>query len=161
MVEYLACADCENSYWIPDSPCGEPILIDQYYNPVTVATAGRYRVLSLGERSKTSGATQSMRNDMAIEFATFTITQNQVRYSQRFCMFQGEAYRESEKPVHHVTAKKTAGNSICLEAIEHIITAQNNPIRLDIPGTYRVVPDGMHNCNSMVCYDIYGTCCGG
>ena len=54
MVEYLACADCENSYWIPYSPCGEPILIDEYYNPVTVATAGRYRVLSLGERSKTS-----------------------------------------------------------------------------------------------------------
>ena len=54
MVEYLACADCENSYWIPYSPCGEPILIDEYYNPVTVATAGRYRVMPLGVRSKTA-----------------------------------------------------------------------------------------------------------
>ena len=98
---------------------------------------------------------------MAIEFATFTITQNQVAIVSGSGVFEGEAYRVERKACTSCDGKEDRWEQYLFGGVEHIITAQNNPIRLDIPGTYRVVPDGMHNCNSMVCYDIYGTCCGG
>lgn len=44
-LEYLATEDCENESWVPYSPCGAQILVDEYYNPVVVATPGRYRVV--------------------------------------------------------------------------------------------------------------------
>lgn len=50
-VQYLACVDCENSDWIDYSPCGQVIMIDQYYNPVTISLPGYYRIISVGEVS--------------------------------------------------------------------------------------------------------------
>lgn len=50
-VEYLACQDCSEAYWIPYSPCGEQIKIDQYYNPVSIETPGTYRVVAEGDVS--------------------------------------------------------------------------------------------------------------
>ena len=51
IVQYLACIDCENEAYIDYSPCGQPIMIDQYYNPVSISTPGYYRVVSNGEVS--------------------------------------------------------------------------------------------------------------
>ena len=51
IVQYLACTDCENEDSIDYSPCGQVIMIDQYYNPVSIATPGYYRVLSNGSVS--------------------------------------------------------------------------------------------------------------
>lgn len=50
-VQYLACVDCANADWIDYSPCGQVIMIDQYYNPVTISLPGYYRVISVGEVS--------------------------------------------------------------------------------------------------------------
>ena len=47
-VEFAAYEDCEGTSWIPYSPCGTPILIDEYYNPVTISTPGRYRITPVG-----------------------------------------------------------------------------------------------------------------
>lgn len=42
-----------------------------------------------------------------------------------------------------------------------VITAAINPVVISLPGTYKVEPDGQHNCDSMICIDHYTTCCGG
>ena len=47
-VQYLACVDCENDDWIDYTPCGQVIMIDQYYNPVTISLPGYYRIISIG-----------------------------------------------------------------------------------------------------------------
>lgn len=51
IVQYLACIDCENEAYIDYSPCGQTIMIDQYYNPVNISTPGYYRIISNGEVS--------------------------------------------------------------------------------------------------------------
>ena len=55
-LQYLACEDCEKEIWIDYSPCGAPILVDQYYNPVIVQTAGRYRLEPVGQLNSAAAA---------------------------------------------------------------------------------------------------------
>ena len=49
IVQYLACVDCENADWIDYTPCGQVIMVDQYYNPVSISLPGYYRVVSDGD----------------------------------------------------------------------------------------------------------------
>lgn len=51
VVQYLACVDCENEAYIDYTPCGQVIMIDQYYNPVTISLPGYYRIISIGDVS--------------------------------------------------------------------------------------------------------------
>lgn len=45
-IMYVACVDCDGGHEIPFSPCGTPMFIDEFYNPVVLDIPGQYRLTS-------------------------------------------------------------------------------------------------------------------
>ena len=92
--------------------------------------------------------------------STFSVSPNQIAVLGAAGMFEGESYKVFRLMCTACDSNDEKWEEYSPKGETVTITNKVNPVVIDLPGTYKVEPDGQHNCESMICVDTYYTCCG-
>ena len=93
--------------------------------------------------------------------ATINLLPNTIAVVAGAHLFEGEEFIVYRKACTGCEIGEDKWERYMPDGVVVKLTASYNPVVIRLPGEYKVEPYGEANCDAVVCYDIYNTCCGG